>query len=310
VKRREFISLLGGAAAWPLAARAQQPMPVIGFLNTFSLDAGRVAAFKQGLKEAGYIEGQNVTIEYRWADNQIDRLPALVADLVGRRVAVIFASGLATQTIPIVFTTGADPVAAGLVASLNRPGGNVTGVSIFSGVLGGKRLELLHEAIPTVTKIALLEHPSGDDTRDVQAAASRLGLEIIVFSASTENEIDRAFATIVQLQAGALFLGNHAFFNSRREQIAALALRNAMPTMSADRDSVAAGELMGYGANSADVYRQAGVYVGRILKGEKPGDLPVMLPTKFDLVINLKTAKALRLTIPESFLLRADEVIE
>jgi putative tryptophan/tyrosine transport system substrate-binding protein len=319
VKRREFITLIGWAAAWPLAARAQQPaLPVIGFLSTFNY-AGRMAAFKQGLKEAGYVEDQNVTIEYRWADNQIDRLPALLADLVGRRVAVLFVSGYetvpvakaATQTIPIVFTTGADPVAAGLVASLNRPGGNVTGVSVFGSVLGGKRLELLHEALPTVTKIALLEYPLSEETRDVQAAASRLGLEIIVvLNASTENEIDRAFATIVQLQAGALFVGNHAFFINRREQIAALALRNAIPTMSADRDSVAAGELMGYGANSADVYRQAGVYVGRILKGEKPGDLPVMLPTKFDLVINLKTAKALGLTIPESFLLRADEVIE
>ena len=317
MKRRQFITLVGGAAAWPLAARAQQPMPVIGFLSTFNY-AGRMAAFKQGLKEAGYVEGQNVTIEYRWADNQIDRLPALAADLVGRRVAVIFANGLdcvpavkaATQTIPIVFTTGADPVAAGLVASLNRPGGNATGVSVFSQVLGGKRLELLHEAMPTVTKIALLEYPLSSETQDVQAAAHRLGLEIIVFSASTENEIDRAFATIVQPHAGALFIGNHAFFLTRREQIAALALRNAMPTMSADRDSVAAGELMGYGANSADGWRQAGVYVGRILKGEKPADLPVMLPTKFDLVINLKTAKALGLTIPESFLLRADEVIE
>jgi ABC-type uncharacterized transport system substrate-binding protein len=325
MRRREFITILGGAAAapsilWPLAARAQRPaLPVIGFLSTFSADAGRTAAFKQGLKETGYVEGQNVAIEYRWADDQIDRLPALLADLVGRRVAVIFATGglgavpaakAATQTIPIVFTTGADPVAAGLVASLNRPGGNATGVSVFSAVLGGKRLELLHEAMPTVTKIALLAYPVSEETQDVQSAARRLGLEIIVFSASTENEIDRAFATIVQLQAGALFLGNHAFFNSRREQIAALALRNAMPTMSADRDSVAAGELMGYGANSADGYRQAGVYVGRILKGEKPGELPVMLPTKFDLVINLKTAKALGLTIPESFLLRADEVIE
>jgi putative ABC transport system substrate-binding protein len=283
------------------------------------VDAGRTAAFKQGLKDAGYVEGQNVAIEYRWADDQIDRLPALVADLVGRRVAVIFAAaGLdsvpaakaATQTIPIVFTTGSDPVVAGLVASLNRPGGNVTGVSVFSVVLGGKRLELLHETLPTVTKIALLEYPSSEETRDVQAAASRLGLEIIVLSASTENEIDRAFATIVQLQVGALFLGNHAFFISHRQQIAVLALRNAMPTMAGDRDSVVAGELMGYGANAADGYRQAGVYVGRILKGEKPGDLPVMLPTKFDLVINLKTAKALGLTIPESFLLRADEVIE
>jgi putative ABC transport system substrate-binding protein len=320
MRRRDFIALLGGAAVWPLVAHAQQrALPVIGFLSTFSAAADRAAAFKQGLKEAGYVEGQNVAIEYRWADNQIDRLPALLADLVGRRVAVIFATGgvaavpaakAATQTIPIVFTTGTDPVAAGLVASLNRPGGNVTGVSQFSGVLGSKRLELLHEALPTVTRFALLESPRSEETRDVQAAASRLGLEIVVLYASTENEIDRAFATIVQHQSGALSLGSNAFFTARREQIAALALRNAIPTMSGIPDDVAAGALMGYGANPADVYRQAGIYVGRILKGEKAGDLPVMLPTKFDLVINLKTAKALGLKIPESFLLRADEIIE
>jgi putative ABC transport system substrate-binding protein len=327
MKRRDFITLIGGAAAWPLAARGQQPaMPVIGVLITPSPTeyVDRMVAFGRGLGDAGFVEGQNLSVEYRWANNQLDRLPALLADLVGRRVAVIFLTGgvgalraakAATQTIPIVFTTGADPVAAGLVASLNRPDGNATGVSTFSGVLGGKRLELLHEAIPTVTKIVLLVYPVNQvtavlDTQDVQAAAHRLGLEIIVLSASTENEIDRAFAIAVQLQAGALFLGSDAFFNSRREQIAALALRNAIPTMSANREGVAAGELMGYDANSADGYRQAGFYVGRILKGAKPADLPVILPTKFDLVINLKTAKALGLTIPESFLLRADEVIE
>jgi putative tryptophan/tyrosine transport system substrate-binding protein len=322
IKRRHFIKLLGGAAAaWPLAARAQQAMPVIGALITPSQAewADRMVEFRRGLSNAGFVEGRNVLVEYRWADNQLDRVPALLVDLVGRRVAVIFVTGgvsavpaakAATQTIPIVFTTGSDPVAAGLVASLNRPGGNATGVSGFSGVLGGKRLELLHEALPTVTKIALLEYPLSAETQDVQAAAHRLGLEIIVLSVSTEDEIDRAFATVVQLQIGALFLGNNLFFTSRREQIAALALRNVIPTMSAGREDVAAGQLMGYGANSADVYRQAGVYVGRILKGEKPADLPVILPTKFELVINLKTAKAIGLTIPESFLLRADELIE
>jgi putative ABC transport system substrate-binding protein len=324
MRRRAFITLLGGGAiAWPLVTRAQQPaMPVIGALITSSAAewADRLVAFRHGLNDAGFIEGQNVSVDYREANNQLDRVPALLADFVGRKVAVIFVTGESivavpaaeamTRTIPIVFTTGSDPVAAGLVASLNRPGGNATGVTAFVGPLGGKRLELLHEAIPDVTKIALLEYPVNSETRDVQAAARDLGLDLIVFRAGTESEIDRAFATIVQRQAGALFLGNNAFFISRREQIAALALRNAMPTMSADRDSVAAGELMGYSPNVAEVYRQAGVYVGRILKGEKPGDLPVMLPTKFQLVINLKTAKALGLTISESFLLRADELIE
>jgi putative ABC transport system substrate-binding protein len=321
MKRRQFISLLGGAAAaWPLAARAQQPaLPVIGFLGNFSADAQRLAAFKQGLKESGYVEAQNVLVEYRWANNQLDRLPALLAELVDLRVAVIFVGGgadalpvakAATQTIPIVFTTGSDPVAAGLVTSLNRPGGNATGVTVFSGVLGGKRLELFHEAIPAVTKIAVLEYPNSVETQDVEAAAKRLDLEIIVLSASTENEIDRAFATIVELQAGAVFVGFHVFFNIRREQIAALALRHALPTMAGDRTDVLAGELVGYSANSADATRQAGVYVGRILKGAKPADLPVMLPTRFELVVNLKTAKAIGLTIPESFLARADEVIE
>jgi putative ABC transport system substrate-binding protein len=331
MKRRQFITLLGSAAApsslWPLAGRAQQlAMPVVGALITPSQAewADRMIEFRRGLNDAGFVEGRNVAIEYRWADNQLQRLPALLADLVSRRVAVIFVTGgvgavpaakALTQTIPIVFTTGSDPVATGLVASLNRPGSNVTGVTQFSGVLGGKRLELLHEAIPTVTKIALLVYPVNQigavlDTEDAQAAAHRLGLEVITLSVSTEDEIDQAFAKAVQMQAGAVFLGSDAFFSSRREQIARLALRNSMPTMSANRDGVAAGELMGYDASSADVYRQAGVYVGRILKGAKPADLPVMLPTRFDLVINLKTAKALGLTIPESFLLRADEVIE
>jgi putative ABC transport system substrate-binding protein len=322
IARREFIALLGSAAAWPLTASAQPAMPIIGALMTSSPAewADRLVAFRLGLNDAGFAEDRNISVEYRWANNQLDRVPALLADLVGRKVAAIFITGESivavpaakamTQTIPIVFTTGSDPVAAGLVASLNRPGGNATGVTSFVGMLGGKRLELLHEAIPNVTEIALLMYPVSNETQEMQAAARNLGLEIIALSASSESEIDRAFATIVQRKAGALFIGNNAFFISRREQIAALALRNALPTMSNDREGVAAGALMSYGPSSADVYRQAGVYVARILKGEKPDDLPVMLPTKFQLVVNLKSAKALGLTIPESFLLRADEVIE
>jgi putative ABC transport system substrate-binding protein len=328
MNRRDIFALLGGAAAWPVAGRAQQAaMPVIGALITPSPAdyADRMLEFHRGLSDAGFVEGSNVAIEYRYANNQLDRVPALLSDLVGRRVAVIFITGdsvvavpiakAATQGIPIVFTTGSDPVAAGLVASLNRPGGNATGVSQFSSELQGKRLELLHEALPNVTKIALLVFPVNQagavrDTQEAQAAARRLGLEMVVLSASAENEIDQAFATVVRMQAGALLLGSDAFFVGRHEQIAALALRHAIPTMSGSRDNVAAGALMGYGNSSAVAYRQAGVYVGRILKGEKPADLPVILPTKFDLVINLKTAKALGLTIPESFLTRADEVIE
>jgi putative ABC transport system substrate-binding protein len=276
--------------------------------------------FRRGLNDAGFGEGRNVSVEYRWANNQLDRVPGLLTDLIGRKVAVIFITGESivavpaakakTQAIPIVFTSGGDPVALGLVASLNRPGGNVTGVTSFVGMLGSKRLELLHEALPNIGRIALLEYPASNDTQDVQAAARNLGLEIMVFSASTENEIDQVFATAAQRKAGALLVGNNASFIGRREQIAAQAVRNAVPTMAMDRDGVAAGALMSYGASSSDVYQQAGVYVGRILKGEKPGDLPVILPTKFRLVINLRTAKAIGLTIPEAFLLRADEVIE
>jgi putative ABC transport system substrate-binding protein len=323
MRRRDFITLVGGGAlGWPLAARAQQPaMPVVGALITASPAewADRMVQFRRGLSDTGFVEDRNVSIEYRWANNQLDRVPALLADLFARKPAVVFITAgvvavptakAMTQAIPIVFTTGSDPVAAGLVASLNRPGGNVTGVTSFAGVLGGKRLELLHEAVPAATRIALLEYPLSDETRDVQAAARNLGLEVIVLTAGAENEIDLAFAAAAQAKAGALLIVDHAFFIGRRTQVAALALRNAVPTMSLDRDGVAAGALMGYAASTADVNRQAGVYVGRILKGEKPGDLPVVLPTKFELVVNLKTAKALGLTIPESFLLRADEVIE
>jgi putative ABC transport system substrate-binding protein len=328
LQRREFITLLGGAAvAWPLAARAQQPaMPVIGSLYGVSAAEWAIpmAGFRRGLSERGFDEGRNVAIEYRWAEGEFDRMPAMAADLVSRKVAVILVGGnldgvraamAATQTIPIVFTTAANPVATGLVASLNRPGGNVTGVTVFAAELGPKRLELLHELLPTAKKIALLVNPKvpvvlQDDIQGAQMAARRLGLEIIVVEGGSENEIARAFATAAQERASALQVGDDAFLDSRREQIAALGLRHALPTMSLTRVAVAAGSLMSYGANQVDVYRQAGAYVGRILKGERPADLPVLQPTKFELVINLKTAKALGLTVPPPLLARADEVIE
>jgi putative ABC transport system substrate-binding protein len=327
MRRRTFIALIGGASAWPLAARAQQPsMPVIGALYAVSAEewAERMDAVRQGLKESGFVDGKNVTIEYRWAEGHLDRLPAMVADLVARKVAVILVGGssvatrtvmAATQSIPIVFTTGVDPVTAGLVASLNKPGGNATGVSLVVGELGSKRLELLHELLPTAVKIALLVNPrnlvmSTFDSEGGQAAARRLGMEISVVGGSTESEIEQAFATAVQQRAAALQVGSDAFFQNQREQIAALALRHALPTISSTPEEALAGSLMSYGADPINEYRQVGIYVGRILKGEKPADLPVMLPTKFNLTINLKTAKALGLAIPESFLLRADRVIE
>jgi putative ABC transport system substrate-binding protein len=327
MRRREFITLLGAAAAaWPLAARAQQPaMPVIGALYGVSAAewVAPMAGLRRGLGETGFVEGRNVAIDYRWADGHIDRLPEMAAELVGRKVAVIVVGGnvdgvraamAATRAIPIVFTTGTDPVARGLVASLNRPGGNVTGATFLGSELMAKRLELLHEAMPKATRIAVLVNPnnsatSQDAIQGAQTAARRLGLEMIVVNAGTENEIDTAFATAVQQRAAAITI-NDAYLESRRDQIAALALRHALPAIGGQRTSVMAGGLMGYGASIADTYRQAGVYVGRILKGEKPADLPVIQPTKFELIINLKTAKALGLTIPESFLLRADEVIE
>jgi putative ABC transport system substrate-binding protein len=301
-------------------------MPVIGLLYAVSAEewADRTAAMRQGLNESGFVEGRNVAIEYRWADGHLDRLPAMAADLVGRKVAVILVGGsvvatraamAATQSIPIVFTTGVDPVIAGLVTSLNKPGGNVTGVSLVIGELGSKRLELLHELIPTAKKIALLVNPRNPETSkfDIeigQTAARRLGLEIIVVDGGTKDDIERALAIAVQQRAAALQIGSDAFFQNSREQIAALALRHAMPTISSTSEEATTGSLMSYGADPIDVYRQAGIYLGRILKGEKAADLPVMLPTKFNLTINLKTAKTLGLTIPESFLLRADRVIE
>jgi len=326
--RREFVAGLGSAAAaLPLAARAQQPgMPVIGLLYGVSAAewTQQIAGFRRGLSEAGFVEGRNVSIEYRWADGQFERLPAMAADLVSRKVAVIQAGGstigvraamAASRNIPIVFTTTSDPVAVGLVASLNRPGGNVTGVTSIGRELEPKRLELLHEAIPTASKIALLVTNSPERQQhieSVQAAARYLGLEAIVLYADSETEIDRAFEAAVQQRAGAVSFGaaSYAYLNNRRDQVAALGLRHALPVISNSREAVVAGMLMSYGPNTPESYRQAGIYVGRILKGEKPADLPVQQPTRFELVVNIKTAKAIGLTIPETFLVRADEVIE
>jgi putative ABC transport system substrate-binding protein len=324
VKRRQFITLLGGAAAWPLAARAQQrAMPVVGFLRSTSLAVSTpmVTGFRQGLTVAGFTEGQNVVIEYRYADNQRERLPGLVAELIRLPVAVIVANNIAalaakaaTTTVPIVFATGSDPVVDGLVASLNRPGGNVTGASFLAGLLGPKRLEMLRQLVPTAATIAILV---GTDTlearierRDVELAAQAIGQQLIVAPVTNEGDLDGAFTSIVERGAKALLVGTGPLVTSNRERLVALAARHAIPAIYSLREFVEAGGLISYGASLVEAYRQAGIYAGRVLKGEKPTDLPVMQSTKFELVINLKAAKALGLKVPDTVLARADEVIE
>jgi putative ABC transport system substrate-binding protein len=325
LKRRDFIALLGGAAAWPRAGLAQQPAtPVIGYLDLGPPEMRKslVAVFRKGLSETGYVEGRNLAIEYRFAHNQINWLPELAADLVRRGVAVIVARPMqsalvakgATSTIPIVFETGVDPVQAGLVVNLNRPGGNITGAASLNRELGPKRLELLRQVVPTATIIAMLLGPAAPDFEDyssqMQAAAHTLGVQLHILRTSTEHDITMAFATLAELRAGALVIGGGAFLLSRIELLTELTLRHSVPSIAQDRDFAVAGGLMSYGGNLAESYRLAGVYTGRILKGEKPGDLPVQQSTKIELVINLKTAKALGLTIPETLLAIADEVIQ
>jgi putative ABC transport system substrate-binding protein len=325
-KRRTFIAGLGSAAAWPLAARAQQAaMPVIGILGAASAQgfAAQIAAVRQGLRELGFVEGQNLVIEYRWAEDQLDRLPALADDLVSRRVAVIVTAGgtatalaakAATTTIPIVFALGADPVRSGLVASLNRPGGNVTGAAALSELLNPKRLQLAHELAPEATLIGFLHNPKNpnfaSEVQKVDEAARALGRRVLMPTVKSAREFDGVFTALVRERIGALVVADDPIFTNGRGQLVALTSRFGVPTIYPYREFIVAGGLMGYGTNSADRFRQAGVYTGRILKGEKPADLPVMLPTKFELVINLKTAKALGLTIPETLLATADEVIQ
>jgi len=326
IRRREFITLLGGAAAvWPLAARAQQqPLPVIGFLNSSSADgyAPHVGAFRRGLKQAGYVEGENVAVEYRWANGQYNRLPELVNDLVKRQVAVIAATGTpanvaaksATATIPVVFTAGSDPVQLGLVTSLSRPGGNVTGVTQLTGEVAPKRVEVAHELVPSAKLIGLLVNPQNPSaatlTNASQQAATILGLELDVVHASTEAEVDAAFRTLAAKQVGAVVVVTDAFFNGTVQLLATLSMRHALPTVYQYHQFIEAGGLISYGGSITESYRLAGVYVGRILKGERPADLPVQQSTTVELIINLKTARALGIEVPPTLLARADEVIE
>jgi putative ABC transport system substrate-binding protein len=325
MRRRDFIALVGGAAAWPLAARAQQPsMPVIGLLSARSpaIDTPLITVMRQGLNEIGFAEGRNVAIDYRWSDGQFDRLPSLAADLVRRQVAVIVTVGgetaaiaakEATTTIPIVFIAGADPVRSGLVSSLHRPGGNITGVSAFQVELEPKNLELLRELRPNAATMAVLINPKFEGERrakNMEAAARSLGYGVTILEASTIGEIEAAFARLVQMHADALFITIDPFFFNRAVQLVVLPTRHAIPTLYSRREFVVAGGLMSYGSNADETYRVLGVYTGRILKGEKPGDLPVQLPTKFELVINLSTARALGIDMPPALLARADEVIE
>ena len=327
MRRRDFIKVIGSTVAWPLAARAQQPaMPVIGFLSPTSSDARRelIAAFHQGLSKAGYVEGKNVAIEYRWAEDQNDRLPTLVAELVGRQVSVIvvlestngaLAAKAATQTIPIVFNIGADPVELGLVASLGRPGGNITGVCVLAAGTAAKRLQLLHELMPAAADIAFLSNPTNPyyaalETRELQVAAAVLGVRLLLLNASSPREIEAAFANLVAQRADAFLLGTDPFFNTARDQLIALVSGHALPAIYPFREDAAAGGLMSYGASLPDAWRLVGDYTGRILKGERPADLPVQQAVKIELVINLKTARTLGLTFPLALLGRADEVIE
>jgi putative ABC transport system substrate-binding protein len=324
MRRREFITLLGGVAAWPLAARAQQgAMPVVGFLHPSSPDAYRLRAFRQGLKDAGFTEGENVALEYRWADDQMDRLPALAAELVQRRVAVIAAGAIpsvraakaATTTIPIVFVLAEDPVRLGIVTSLARPGGNLTGINFFASELAAKRLELLRELVPGAARVAVLVNPANSTTaestlRGMEPAARAMGLQVQVLNASSSREIDAAFATLASERPDAILVGTDTFLIDRRVQLALQAMLHKLPATYPVRDFAEVGGLMSYGASLADAYRHVGIYAGRILKGAKPADLPVVQSSKFELVINAQTARMLGLTVPDKLLVAADEVIE